>query len=233
MIPVVNETKFWRQFTKHESFIRRVGDKEIVWSESLRPEVSFFALVMAVMVVGLVNSLDGHLFRQFQSRCNEPVFKYFNVTFRLICALDGQEKPTLDTLRASLVTYHILFQSRASWTSNVFCTLLTQAALTLELDLDPPPDCPNDIFFDRMNLWASISLHECCSALKSGRASIIKCDNPLASPSFLTSNASWDQASMDGPWSYLQKVRHLLFFLFLFLIRLDLHVMGVKVGRHS
>lgn len=58
-----------------------------------------------------------------------------------------------------------------------------------------------------MNLWASVTLLECLSALKTGRAPIVNCENNVAQPSFLYSQASWDQASMDGTWSYLPKAR--------------------------
>lgn len=206
ILPTVNETKFWRQFTKHEAFIRRMRDKEIIWSDSLRPETNFLALVFAVMAVGLIYSLDG-LLQRFQSRYENPVFKFLNGTFRLLCAMDCHAHPTLDTLRVHLVTLHVLNQSRASWTCNAFATILAQDALGLKLDLNPPPDCPPDVFYDRMNLWISTAMSECCCALKSGRAPTIHFEKQMATPSFLYSQSSWDQASMDGPWSYLHKVR--------------------------
>lgn len=147
MLPVLNETRFWRQFTKHEAFLRRMRDtKDIQWTEDLRPKTTFLALVLAVMVVGLMHSMDMQLLRQFQMRLDMPVSRYLNLTFRLLCALDFQESPTLDTLRTFLVTFQIIFQSRAGWTSNSFATCLTQAALGLELDLDPPDQCGTDEF---------------------------------------------------------------------------------------
>lgn len=74
LLPVLNETRFWRQFTKHEAFLRRMRDtKEIQWTEDLRPETTFLALVLAVMTVGLVYSMDMQLFRQFQMRYETPV----------------------------------------------------------------------------------------------------------------------------------------------------------------
>lgn len=207
MLPVVNETKFWRQFSKHEAFIRRSRDGEVVWSESLRGETTFLALVLAVMVVGLIYSLDAQLFRHFKERYDFPLSKFLNMTFRLQCTLDNHERPTLDTVRISLVAYQVLFQLRAAWTPNIFTAVLTQDALCLGLATDPPPNCPKDLFFDRMNLWTCSVLLECFSAVKIGRAPIINCDSQMATPSFLYSQASWDEASMDGHWSYLSKYR--------------------------
>lgn len=211
MQPVVDETKFWRHFTKHEAFVRRARDKEIVWSESLRQETTFLALVLSVMVVGLINSLDPQLFCHFRDRHETPVSKFLNMVIRLLHVLDFHERPTLDTIRVGIVAYHSMFQSCTSWASDVFISVLTQDAIRLDLQKDPPPDCPTDEFFDRINIWVGALLLECFSTVKVGRSPIVNCDYPFSSPSFLYSRNSWDQASLHGPWPYLHKVSTITF----------------------